>query len=74
MSQHYEKHAQQVVDNFRSLLDANSAETVGDEKFDELAMLIESAISTSVTQELETAADILAKTAQDMRARAERFD
>ncbi|MGB0721052.1 MAG: phosphatase [Gammaproteobacteria bacterium] len=74
MSQHYEKHAQQVVDSFRSLLAEEAALAVGDEKFEELTMLVESAISTSVTQELEAAADLLAKTAHDMRSRAERFD
>ena len=74
MSEHYERHAEEVVTGFRQLLGEAKAAAIGEEHLRELAMMVESAISTSVLQELERAADKVAGLAEELRRHAERFD
>jgi hypothetical protein len=74
MSKHYAKHAKKVVKGFREILDDNARNTISDEDYDQLAMLVESAISTSVLDAVERVADDLEKTVRKVRKDAERYD
>lgn len=74
MSQHYETHANKVVADFRKLLESSNSSSITDEESDQLAMLIESAISTSVLQEMEGVAQRVSNFAAEIRQRAERYD
>ena len=74
MSQHYEKHAELVVKGFLDLLDPSTRECLPREQLDELSMMIESAISTAVLEQLEVVADELSDLSVLIRRRAERFE
>lgn len=74
MSQHYEKHAESVVDSFLSLLDPEARACLTQEQMDHLSMLIESAISTAVLDQLEAIADEISDLSVLIRRRAERYD
>jgi predicted Co/Zn/Cd cation transporter (cation efflux family) len=74
MTQHYEAHAEKVVAGFKDILGDELVAALGDEHFAELAMLIESAIGTSVVTELERAADQVAELATKLRKHAETYD
>jgi len=67
-------HAQHVVDSFKARLPDAMSNDIGEEHFAELALLIESAISAAVLQEMEKAADKIDKLAHDVRHFAEHFD
>lgn len=67
-------HAQHVVSSFKERLPVALCNDIGDEHFDELALLIESAISAAVLEEMEKAADKIDKLAHDVRHFAEHFD
>lgn len=73
MTQHYRKHADQIVADFQGLIGAQAVEAVGEEGFSELSMLIESALTTSVVDAMETAADRVASMAAEIRKGAERY-
>ncbi|MGB0204198.1 MAG: phosphatase [Neptuniibacter sp.] len=68
------QHAQHVVDSFKTMLPEAMANDIGDEHFSELALLIESAISAAVLQEMEKTADKIDQLAHDVRNFAEYFD
>lgn len=68
------QHAQHVVDSFKGMLPEAMANDIGDEHFAELALLIESAISAAVLQEMEKTADKIDQLAHDVRNFAEYFD
>lgn len=74
MTEHYEHHAERVVAGFKDMLGEELVRAVGDQHFQELAMLIESAISSSVLDELERAADQVAAVATGLRRHAENYD
>jgi predicted Co/Zn/Cd cation transporter (cation efflux family) len=74
MTQHYEAHANRIVDAFKGLLGEEAAAQIGDEHYDELSMMIESALSSSVIEELEHAADKIAELAANVRKHAEHYD
>ena len=74
MSKHYGKHAKQVVKGFKEVLDAKARDCISDDDYDQLAMLIESAISTSVLGAIEKVADDLEKNVRKIRREAERYD
>jgi len=74
MSQHYEKHAEDVVKGFLDLLDAEARACIDQEHLNELSMLIESAISTAVLDQLEVAADEISALSTKVRHRAEHYD
>ncbi len=64
-------HAERVVQAFKEKLSPSGRQHVGERHFDELTLMIESAISTSVLEEMERAADKLAQLAQELRKEAE---
>ena len=74
MSQHYEKHAQQVVNGFVSLLDEEVKSCIGESELSELAMLVEAAISTAALEQMEKAADEVAALSTRFRSYAEHYD
>ena len=74
MSQHYAVHAQKIVDDFQKIIGPEAGAALSQEHLDELGMLIEAAISTSVLEELERATDTLTTAAARLRRHAERFD
>jgi hypothetical protein len=74
MSEHYEKHAEQVSQAFFELLPTEVQAMISEEHRNELAMLVEAAISTAVFQELEQAADQVAALSKRIRSDAEHYD
>ena len=56
------------------MLSESGRQHVGQAHFDELSLLIESAISSAVLEELEAAADKMDKLAHELRNAAEHFD
>ena len=74
MSEHYEKHAEQVSKAFMELLSHDAQAMISEEHRNELAMLVEAAISTAVFEELEHVADKLAGLSKQIRADAEHYD
>lgn len=74
MSQHYEKHAEKLVSAFLGMLDESVRPQIGENHRQQLAMLIESAISTAVLEQLEHTADEIADFAVRLRRRAEHYE
>ena len=74
MSEHYERHAEQVADDFLDLLQAGVKAGVTAEQRDKLAMMVEAAISTAVLEQLEHAADEIGALSDRLRRYAERYD
>jgi hypothetical protein len=68
------EHALHVVDSFKRMLPDALNSDIGDSHFAELALLIESAISAAVLQEMEKTADKIDQLAHDVRNFAEYFD
>lgn len=68
------QHAHQVVNSFKAMLPDAMVNDIGDSHFEELALLVESAISSSVLMEMEKAADRIDQLAHDMRNFAEHFE
>ncbi len=64
-------HAERLVNAFKNKLSKSGREHVGDKHFDELTLLIESAISTAVLEETEHVADRLQELANSIRKGAE---
>ncbi len=73
MTQHYEAHADQVVAGFRNLIESSES-SITEEDGRQLAMLIESAISTSVLEELQKVADRISQLSAEIMRHAERYD
>lgn len=74
MSQHYEKHADEVIQGFLGLLADDARDCLDDESLQKLSMMIESAISTAVLSQLEKVADEISGLSQQVRRRAENYD
>ena len=74
MTEHYEQHANQVADAFIALLDAGVSAQITDEQRNELAMMVEAAISTAVLEHLGQAADQVAALSENLRRNAENYD
>ena len=74
MSEHYEKHAEQVATAFFDLLDEKARAGISDEHRQELAMLVEAAISTAVLEQLERAAEKVSALSKAIRHDAEHYD
>jgi len=74
MSQHYEKHADEVVQGFLGLLEQDARDGLDEESLQQLSMMIESAISTAVLSQLEKVADEISGLSKQVRRRAERYD
>jgi len=66
-------HARQMASRFRELVEA-AGDTLPDEHYDELALLIEAGIDAVVVAHLEKIADELDKMSHNIRNRAEFFD
>lgn len=64
-------HARQVVESFRNRLSSSGVEHVGEKHFDELELMIESAISSTVLSELDHVADKVEDLARSVRQRGE---
>ena len=74
MSEHYEGHAQEVVNAFLEMLDPQVREGISEAHRNELAMLVEAAISTAVLEQVEHAADQVDALSTRLRSYAERYD
>lgn len=74
MSLHYERHVHTVLKGFLDLLEPELRERISQRHIDELEMLMESAISTAVLQQLEAVADEVSGVAAQIRRRAERYE
>ena len=74
MSEHYEQHAVDVSNAFFKMLEDDARDGISEAHRNELAMLIEAAISTAVFEAMEGAADEVAALASRMRREAERYD
>jgi hypothetical protein len=70
---HRTKHAQQVTDRFRELVE-NKGDTLPDNHYEELALLIEAAIDTALVEQLEGIANKLDGLTHELRNNAEFFD
>ena len=64
-------HAERVVNAFKQKLSQSGREHVGDKHFDELTLMIESAISTAVLEVVEHAADRIHDVVEAVRKDAE---
>ncbi|MFC1748754.1 phosphatase [Pseudomonadota bacterium] len=64
-------HAERVVGVFKEMLSQSGRDHVGDKHFDELALMIESAVSTAVLEEIEHAADKMHAVVESIRKSAE---
>lgn len=74
MTQSQKSHAKNVANRFRAILDEAGDQNLDDNHFDELSLLIESAIDAALIEKEEQIADRLQQMAQDLRSDAERFD
>jgi len=74
MSKRYERHVESVLQTFLDLLEPEARASLSQEHLDELQMLMESAISTAVLEQLEAVADQVSDLGVMIRRRAERFD
>jgi hypothetical protein len=74
MSEHYERHAEEVAAAFMDLLDEDTRGRILEEHRNELAMLVEAAISTAVLAQMERAADQVAALSNSLRHNAEHYD
>jgi len=70
---HKTQHAQKITDRFREML-IQSGDSLAEEHYDELTLLIEAGIDTALVESLEKMADKLQKLAHDVRNDAEYFD
>lgn len=68
--QHFEQ-AERVVKSFKQKLSEAEITGLGDDHFDQLALLIESAISAAVLSEVEATADKLHQLADTLKKHAE---
>lgn len=68
------EHAKNVVESFKAKLPDAMNNDIGQAHFDELALMIESAISAAVLTEMEKAADKIDNLAHSIRHFAEHFD
>ena len=74
MSQEQTQHSHNVVESFKGKLPAELQSQIGDSNFSALELIVESAISTAVLEELEKAADRVEKLSHDIRNFAESYD
>lgn len=74
MTQSQKTHAQKVADRFRKILEESDDQCLDDNHYDELSLLIESAIDAALIEKEEMIADRLQKLAQELRSDAEHFD
>jgi hypothetical protein len=66
------KHAQEIAGRFRELVEA-AGDSLPEEHYEELALLIEAGIDTALVGRLEDMANQLERLAKDIRSDAEHF-
>ena len=71
MSHKHLPHAERVVQAFKDKLSKSGREHVGEKHFDELTLMIESAISTSVLETVEQAANDMTALVEKIRKDAQ---
>jgi len=74
MSVRYERHVQSVLNAFQDMLEPEARAALSEEHMDQLSMLMESAISTAVLEQLEAVADEINDLSVLIRRRAETFE
>jgi len=74
MSVRYERHVSSVLEAFRDMLEPEARAALSQQHLDELSMLMESAISTAVLEQLEAVADEVSDLSVLIRRRAENFE
>lgn len=67
------QHAQDIAERFRELVE-NAGDSLAEEHYKELALLIEAGIDTVMVEALEKMANQLDKMSHDVRNNAEFFD
>ena len=70
---HKTEHAQQIAERFRELVN-EAGDSLPEDRYDELALLIEAGIDTALVVRLESLADKLQSLAHAVRSDAEFFD
>lgn len=74
MSKKQTHHANEVVNAFKQKLSQSGIDHVGQKHFDELQLLIESAIDSAVFLEMQRVADRVSSLAHEIRNSADHFD
>lgn len=74
MSKKQTHHAHEVVNAFKQKLSQSGIDHVGQKHFDELQLLIESAIDSAVFLEMQRVADRVSSLAHEIRNSADHFD
>ncbi len=74
MTQSQKSHAQNVADRFRTILEESDDQCLNANHYDELSLLIESAIDAALIEKEEMIADRLQQLAQELRSDAEHFN
>ena len=67
------KHAQEVANRFKELVES-AGDSLAQNHYDELSLLIEAAIDTALVEQLESIGDKLDNLAHEMRHDAEFFE
>lgn len=67
------KHAQEITERFREMVES-TGDSLSDEHYKDLALLIEAGIDTALVEQLEKMANRLDKLAHSVRHDAEFFD
>lgn len=67
------KHAQEIAERFRDLVE-DAGDSLADNHYRELALLVEAGIDTALVESLEKIADKLDKLSQNVRHSAEFFN
>jgi len=68
MESHQSKHAHHVVESFKKVIPKSARSHLTDEHFEELALLIEAAIDSSLVAGLGNASSIAEKAAKKIKA------
>ena len=74
MAKNHKKHAAEIVRNFKDQLSPKALKAMDEDVFDELALIIESALSTTVLEHIEEAADKLTALTKEFRKKVEHFE
>ena len=74
MKQNYKKHAEEIVQYFQQQLSKKALKQIKKGDFDELTVMVESAISTSVLQATEQIAERLQELSKQLRKGVEHFE
>ena len=70
---HKTQHAKKITDRFRELVN-DAGDSLAEEHYDELVLLIEAGIDTALVERLEKIASKLHKMSQKIRSDAEHFE